>query len=112
MTPFQEQVYRIVAAIPRGRIASYGGVALLAGHPRAARAVGSALSAIPDPEGIPWWRVVSSEGTISTSRINHVAQLQRALLEAEGVEFGFSGRISWERFGWSGTTRSPTELDR
>ena len=101
MTPFSRRVYAVVAAIPRGHILSYGDVAAMAGRPRAPRAVGGALSALTDDMDVPWWRVVSSTGKISTSEIHHTAQIQRALLEDEGVAFSAGGRIDGDRFGWS-----------
>lgn len=103
MTPFQREVYRVVRAIPHGTVVSYGGVAALIGQPRAARGVGTALSALKEPHDVPWWRVVNRNGAISTSRIDHTAQLQRALLEGEDIEFSEFDRISWKRFGWDGS---------
>ncbi|GMR12617.1 MAG: hypothetical protein BMS9Abin29_0807 [Gemmatimonadota bacterium] len=100
MTSFQRQVYALVAQVPRGRVLSYGAVAALLGRPRSARAVGGALSLTPDDLELPWWRVISSSGRISTSPIHHTAQVQRALLEDEGVEFDEGGRIDFERFEW------------
>lgn len=100
MTPFQQQVYALVCAIPRGRVLSYGDVAALVGRPRSARAVGGALSVMPDDLEIPWWRVISGSGRISTSPIHHTAQIQRALLENEGVAFDASGRVDWDRYLW------------
>ena len=100
MTPFQRQVYALVAEIPRGRVLSYGAVASLLGRPRSARAVGGALSLTPDDLDLPWWRVISGSGRITTPPIHHTAQIQRALLEDEGVEFTDSGRIDRERFEW------------
>ena len=88
MSAFQNAVYTMVSRIPGGKIASYGGVAALLGKPRAARAVGAALSALPEHHNVPWWRVVNRNGEISTSSIFHTAQVQRALLEGEGVTFG------------------------
>jgi len=100
MTPFQRQVYNLVAEIPSGRVVSYGAVAALIGRPRSARAVGGAMSLTPDGLELPWWRVVSASGRISTSPIHHTAQIQRALLEDEGIEFDKRGRIDFERFEW------------
>ena len=100
MTTFSERVYATVRRIPSGRIVSYGGVAALIGKPRAARGVGYALSHLPHDTDVPWWRVVNRRGAISTTRINGVAQRQRAILEGEGVEFDERGEASWERFGW------------
>ena len=101
MTPFTRSVYALVSAIPSGSVASYGMVATMAGRPRAPRAVGGALSALPEELDVPWWRVISSSGRISTSSIHHTAQIQRALLADEGVRFTESGRIDWDRYEWS-----------
>ena len=60
-----ERIYAVVKKIPRGTVASYGQVALLAGNPRWARVVGYALHANPDPEGIPCYRVVTKDGRTS-----------------------------------------------
>ena len=100
MTEFSERVYAWVRRIPEGRIVSYGGVAALIGRPRAARGVGYALSHLPHASDVPWWRVVNRRGAISTSRVNGLAQRQRARLESEGVQFDADGTASWERFGW------------
>jgi methylated-DNA-protein-cysteine methyltransferase related protein len=101
-TVFSSRVCRTVRRIPRGRVASYGGVAAVMGHPRAARGVGTALSALPSDTDVPWWRVVNRNGEISIRGVWHGAQLQRSLLEAEGVEFDGHGRIDLRRFGWDG----------
>ena len=100
MTPFTRSVYAVVAAIPSGRVTSYGAVAAIVGRPRTPRAVGGVLSGIPDELDLPWWRVISSSGRISTSSIHHTAQIQRALLEDEGVHFTKTGRIDWDRHEW------------
>ncbi len=100
MTAFSERVYDCVRRIPRGRIVNYGSVAALVGEPRAARGVGYALSHLPPGTDVPWWRVVNRRGAISTSRLNGLAQRQRAILESEGVVFDVDGEASWERFGW------------
>ncbi len=108
MTPFTRSVYAVVAAIPSGRVTSYGAVATILGRrpglragPSAPRAVGGALSAIPDELDLPWWRVINSSGRISTSSIHHTAQIQRALLEDDGVHFSETGRIDWDRYEWN-----------
>jgi methylated-DNA-protein-cysteine methyltransferase related protein len=105
MSTFTQRVWRMVRRVPRGRVVSYGGVAALLGHPRAARGVGQALHALPYPTDVPWWRVVNRNGEISIRGHLHGPQLQRSLLEAEGVEFDGSGRIDWKRFGWDGEAR-------
>lgn len=111
MTPFQKRVYGVVSSIPRGRIASYGTVAALMDRPRAARGVGSALCALEHDTEVPWWRVVNRAGRISTTCLDHTAQLQRALLEAEGVEFDEDDAVSWERFGWDAAVEVLAEVD-
>lgn len=103
---FTDRVYRTVRRVPRGRVVSYGGVAAMLGHPRAARGVGQALHALPDESDVPWWRVVNRNGEISIRGIPHGAQLQRVLLEREGIRFDDAGRIDWRRFGWDGESRS------
>ena len=101
MTPFARSVYAVVSAIPSGSVTSYGMVAAILGRPRAPRAVGRALSALPEGLDVPWLRVISSSGRISTSSIHHTAQVQRALLEDEGVRFTETGRIDWDRYEWN-----------
>ncbi len=96
--------YRIVSRIPRGKVATYGAVAMLAGHPRAARHVGYALSALRGSlHRIPWQRVLGARtrGFAAVSILDPVgAALQRALLEKEGVAFDARGRVELARFGW------------
>lgn len=99
MASFSQRVYALVRRVPRGRIVSYGAVAALLGHPRAARGVGHALAALPDGSNVPWWRVVNRNAEISL-RAAPGPLLQRRLLEAEGVAFDGRGRASWKRFGW------------
>ena len=99
---FTERVYALVRRVPRGRAVSYGGVAAILGSPRAARGVGTALSALPSDTAIPWWRVVNRNGEISIKGEPGAAALQRSLLEREGIRFDARGRLDWERFGWNG----------
>jgi methylated-DNA-protein-cysteine methyltransferase-like protein len=102
MSDFAAKVYRIVKKCPRGKIVSYGGVAAMLGQPRAARAVGKALNALPDGSNVPWWRVVNSRGEVSIRGVQQGEILQRTLLEREGIKFERSGRISWKYYGWDG----------
>lgn len=97
---FSERVYAMVRRVPRGRVVSYGGIAALLGHPRAARGVGRALNALPDDTDVPWWRVVNRNGEISIRGVLHGATRQRRLLERERVRFDGAGRIDWRRYGW------------
>jgi methylated-DNA-protein-cysteine methyltransferase related protein len=77
LSPFARAVRRIVRGIPRGRVLSYGEVALRAGRPGGARAVVRALHRLDD---IPWWRVVRADGTLAPE----VAREQGQLLASEG----------------------------
>ena len=96
-------VWAAVKRIPRGRVATYGQLAALLGMPRHARQVGYALAAKPENIKIPWHRVVNAEGRISL-RLKHWEtgsdDLQRILLEAEGIKFDDSGRIELKKFRW------------
>ena len=94
------KIYAVVRRIPRGRVASYGQVAELAGLPGRARQVGYALHALPDDHRLPWQRVVNARGEVSRRAEPMMEQVQRSLLEAEGVQFDARGRIDLARFGW------------
>ncbi|HEX5012170.1 MAG TPA: MGMT family protein [Planctomycetota bacterium] len=99
------RIYAIVARIPRGRVATYGQVALLAGLPRAARQVGYALAALPADLPVPWQRVVNARGEISLRAASHHEVVQRELLRREGVGFDEQGRIPLGRFQWRPTPK-------
>ena len=102
MTPFQQSIYDLVRSCPKGKVVSYGGIAAMAGKPRSARAVGTALRELPDGSDVPWWRVINSCGEISMRDIGHGPAIQRKLLQREGIRFDERGRVNWEKFGWSG----------
>jgi len=100
VNPFYHRIYRVVRNIPKGRVATYGVVARLAGRPGAARTVGWALSALPDESEVPWWRVLNAAGRISLSGADHGSVVQRALLLREGVKFAPGGAVNLAAFGW------------
>lgn len=107
---FAEQVYSAVKRIPKGRVASYSDVALIAGRPGAQQAVGNALAKLGDlEEDIPWWRVVRASGEpVSISPIDDM--IRRLRLETEGVRPSpASGRISLEQYGCLLPATSMTE---
>jgi methylated-DNA-protein-cysteine methyltransferase related protein len=101
-----DDFYRVVRLIPHGRVTTYGVVAELGGHPRAARHVGFALAALKSTKknrGVPWQRVLGA----APGRRAHVTirdpvggAMQRAILESEGITFDARGRIDLRRFGW------------
>jgi methylated-DNA-protein-cysteine methyltransferase related protein len=99
---FYAAVYRLVAQVPPGKVTTYGQIARWLGHPSAARAVGYALHALPNGSDIPWQRVINAAGRISSRWDRHYEAIQRALLEAEGVQFNSYGSTDLQRFGWSG----------
>jgi methylated-DNA-protein-cysteine methyltransferase-like protein len=101
-------VYRVVKRVPQGRVATYGQIAALAGMPGAARQVGWALNALQEEEDVPWHRVINAKGEISGRGDRAYEDFQRALLEAEGVEFGRGGRVDLERFAWKPGGRRPS----
>ena len=98
-------VYRVVRRIPAGRVSTYGQIAELAGMPRAARQVGYALNALQGDEDVPWHRVINARGEISARGEREYADLQRSLLEAEGVDFDRRGRIDLATYGWKPRAR-------
>ena len=87
--------------IPRGRVATYGQIACLAGNPRWSRAVGFALHVNPKPGVIPCHRVVNRVGEASPAFAFGGGNVQLAMLEDEGVEFE-NGRVILEKFLWDG----------
>ena len=96
-----DRIYSVIRRIPRGRVATYGQIAVLAGFPNQPRLAGYALHALrndSDPS-VPWQRVINAQGRISLGEFDG-AELQRGLLEAEGVVFGLNGRVDLERFQW------------
>ena len=97
---FYELVWALARYIPRGRVVAYGQLAGWLGKPRAARAVGYAMFNVPD-ESVPWHRVINARGEISLGGHLHRPELQRRLLEGEGVEFDHLGRVDFRRFGWT-----------
>jgi methylated-DNA-protein-cysteine methyltransferase-like protein len=104
---FNEQVWDVVRRIPKGKVAAYGQIGLMIAPPAgmdpqsylafAARWVGGALAQCPDD--VPWQRVINAQGKISG---RPGADLQRSLLEAEGIVFDAKGKVDLNIFGWEG----------
>ena len=96
-----DRIYAVIRRIPRGRVATYGQVAMLAGLPGQARMVGYALAALPARSRVPWQRVVNAQGRVSVRRGGSgVEALQRAMLRREGVRFGASDAIPLAVYRW------------
>jgi methylated-DNA-protein-cysteine methyltransferase-like protein len=94
-----ERIYNVVSAIPKGKVATYGQVAVLAGNPRWARVVGYALHNNPKPGVIPCHRVVNREGRVAEAFVFGGGNRQRELLEAEGIVFETDGTVDLTKYG-------------
>ena len=92
------RILAVVRRIPRGRVATYGQVAKLAGFARQPRLAGYALRYAAD--GLPWHRVVNSQGFISHRAQSDSVRRQRLMLQAEGVRFDEQGRLSLQKYQW------------
>jgi methylated-DNA-protein-cysteine methyltransferase-like protein len=99
------RIYAAVSRVPKGRVATYGQIAALAGLPRQARFVGYALHALPADSEVPWHRVVNAAGKISlrADALGH-DELQEQLLRREGVRF-VNGAIPLARHLWQPRSR-------
>ena len=95
-----EMIYGIVCQIPKGKVASYGQIAALAGNRRWARVVGYALHAIPQGSDIPWHRVVKKSGEVFGGAESDGGRYQTELLLEEGVGF-IDGYVDMEHYQWS-----------
>ncbi|MFN2602208.1 MAG: MGMT family protein [Gemmatimonadaceae bacterium] len=93
-----ERIRAVISKIPRGRVATYGQIARLAGLPGQARLVGYALHALAAGSSLPWQRVVNAQGGISTP--DGPSGRQRRLLKKEGIRFDVRGRIPLATFQW------------
>jgi len=94
-----DRIYRTVKRIPKGRVATYGQVAVLAAA-SGPRQVGYALNALEANSGVPWHRVINAQGRVSPRAQPGWEQVQRGMLEAEGLRFDEHGRIPLARYQW------------
>jgi len=104
LSPFSRAILETIRAIPRGKVATYGQVAAVAGNPRAARRVAWLLSSSSRKRDLPWQRVINSKGEIAFDRGSRAFAQQRALLRAEGVRFKTATAVDlatcqWKRDG-------------
>ncbi len=97
---FYSKAKEIIRQIPEGRVATYGQIAAMAGHPLGARQVAWILHSSSDVDNLPWHRVVNRLGRISLKQNNGYEQ-QKALLESEGIVFSADETIDFERYFWS-----------
>ena len=94
-----EKIYEVVKTIPKGTVATYGQVALLAGNPLWSRVVGYALHNKPASLAIPCHRVVNREGRLAPSFAFGSDEIQRQLLESEGIVFEPNGKVDLKKYG-------------
>jgi methylated-DNA-protein-cysteine methyltransferase related protein len=98
---FRTKVLELVQQIPHGKVSTYGALALMTGYPKRARQVGHLLRGISEETAgqIPWHRVINSSGKISTYKIG-TGDLQKVLLESEGIVFSKTGKLDLKRLEW------------
>ncbi|MCL2577564.1 MAG: MGMT family protein [Defluviitaleaceae bacterium] len=94
---FTKGVYEIVEKIPHGSVASYGQIAMMLGKPRGAREVGWAMRNCP--EGLPWWRVVMADGSVTGGAYS---EMRKTLLDEENVPLLPDGRVDMKACQWIG----------
>ena len=93
-----KRIYEAVKKIPRGKVATYGKVAEMAGNPKMSRAVGNALHKNRDPENVPCYRVVNSKGELAEAFVFGGKNIQEELLKADGIEV-VDGRVDLNKYG-------------
>jgi methylated-DNA-protein-cysteine methyltransferase-like protein len=93
------RIVSVLSRIPQGKVASYGLVAELAGLQNGARQVVRVLHSRSGKDGLPWFRVLRKDGSIALPP-GEGFELQRSLLESEGVQVSPRGEVDLERFGW------------
>lgn len=103
--PLYEQIYAVVRQVPRGRVTTYGAVARILGS-CTARMVGYAMAATPQGSGVPWQRVINSQGKISPHGYGYGSAIQRQLLEEEGIPFEPGDKIDLKKYGWPDSPQS------
>jgi len=100
-TEATRRICDVLASIPQGKASTYGRVAALAGLPNGARQVVRVLHSSAGALGLPWHRVLRKDGSIALP-LGGGYELQKALLESEGIEVGRGGKVDLSRYGWMG----------
>lgn len=95
-----ERVYEVVKKVPEGKVATYGDVAKAVGAPRCARQVGWALHVNPEQGVIPCHRIIFADGSLADGFAFGGREVQRALLESEGVEVGDDFKVNLKKYRW------------
>jgi len=97
---FSKQVMSFIKKVPKGKVATYGQIAKLAGKPQGSRGVAWILNSSSEAHDLPWHRIINSKGQISFPKASSSYRKQKALLEKEGVQFDKSGQIDMKVFQW------------
>ena len=108
MSAFKDKVIQVTKMIPKGKVVSYGQVALMAGVPRGARQVGWILHELG--EETPWWKVINNSGRISIKSPDHSPIVQKEKLEADGVSVSENLEIDIEKYRWRPAQETLDEL--
>lgn len=95
---YRQPVYDLVTKIPIGKVMTYGQIAIILGEGYTARTVGYVMHAAED--GVPWQRVINSQGKISTGRLSIPVNLQQTMLEQEGVVFSAKDKCDLDKYQW------------
>ena len=101
LNPFVVTAKRLIKAIPRGKVATYGQIAAMAGDPRGARQVARILHSCSRKDGLPWHRVINRQGRISLPR-GYGYEEQKTRLEKEGIIFDRMDMIDFDKYQWNG----------
>lgn len=100
VTSSRARIVEVIRRVPRGRVATYGQIARLAGLAGHARQVGYALADLPEGTRVPWHRVINAQGRISPRAERGADCEQRRRLEAEGIAFDPTDRVNLARYQW------------
>ena len=101
MEAFTQQIIKSIKSIPKGKVATYGSIAVMAGNPRGARQVARIIHSMSRSHQLPWHRVINARGTISLPRERgYVAQ--KSLLQSEGIAFDDNDRVALDKYLWLG----------
>lgn len=93
-----KRIYEAVKKIPKGKVATYGQIAKMAGNERMSRAVGNALHKNPEPDKIPCYKVVNSKGELASEFVFGGRDVQAKLLEADGIEV-VNNKVDLNKYG-------------
>ena len=97
--PIYQRILSVIRRVPYGQVATYGQIALIVGD-CTPRMVGYCLASLDFDSDVPWHRIINHRGMVSPRSTGHGSQLQRELLEEEGIRFDDKGRVSFRKHGW------------